>query len=198
MSPLQAVRKTMQRRCKCHGVSGSCSIQTCWDQLADFRVVGSLLKSKYLDAIRVDYVRGELIGDDASAASLSNGRRQGRDNNNQDSTTNDLDFPKRDLVYLEKSPNYCRANNTLGTTGTAGRECLRKPRRGDIISELIGNEVSAWEHRSCKRLCTKCGLQVVKTKILVESSCNCQFQWCCNVKCDKCRKEMTKYTCAYS
>ena len=197
MSPLQAVRKTMQRRCKCHGVSGSCSIQTCWDQLADFRVVGSLLKSKYLDAIRVDYVRGELIGDDASAASLSNGRRQGRDNN-QDSTTNDLDFPKRDLVYLEKSPNYCRANNTLGTTGTAGRECLRKPRRGDIISELIGNEVSAWEHRSCKRLCTKCGLQVVKTKILVESSCNCQFQWCCNVKCDKCRKEMTKYTCAYS
>jgi wingless-type MMTV integration site family protein 8 len=181
----------MQRQCKCHGVSGSCSIQTCWDQLADFRVVGALLKRKYLDAIRVDYVRGELIDDDATAATLSNGRHSRDDQEGSGS----LDFPKRDLVYLERSPDYCSANSTVGTYGTAGRECLRKPRDA---SDHNGNDMEAWEHRSCKRLCTKCGLQVVKTKIVVESSCNCQFQWCCSVRCDKCKKEMTKFTCSDS
>lgn len=169
----------MQRMCKCHGVSGSCSIQTCWDQLADFRVIGSLLRKKYLDAVRVDYVRGKLLdvqtnngGEDVEAENLK----------------------KRNLVYLEKSPDYCNANATLGTRGTEGRECLRRPKDGSSSDK----ETDAWEHRSCKRLCTKCGLEVKKTKIVVESSCNCQFQWCCNVKCDKCKTEMTKYHCASS
>ena len=184
----------MQRRCKCHGVSGSCSVQTCWDQLADFKVVGALLKQKYLDAIRVDYVRGELIGDETAAAAQLFYSRHTRD---EQKISNHLDFPKRELVYLEKSPNYCHANSTIGTHGTAGRECLRKPRES---SELLGNagvQVN-WEHSSCKRLCTKCGLQVIRTKIIVESRCNCQFEWCCSVKCDKCRKEVTRYMCSDS
>lgn len=44
---LQAVYNLANVACKCHGVSGSCSLKTCWLQLADFRQVGEFLKEKY-------------------------------------------------------------------------------------------------------------------------------------------------------
>ncbi|XP_072051585.1 protein Wnt-8b-like [Amphiura filiformis] len=175
----KVVRKNMQRRCKCHGVSGSCSVQTCWDQLADFRVIGSILKKKYLDAVRVNYVRGQLINGKVASRTVEG-------ENSEDSTL----LKKTNLVYLEKSPDYCDANSTIGTRGTEGRECLRSPKDDASVDEL-----ASWEHHSCKRLCTKCGLRVTRTKIVVESRCNCQFQWCCNVRCDTCKSEKTVYAC---
>lgn len=47
LSLLQAVYNLANVACKCHGVSGSCSLKTCWLQLADFRQVGEFLKEKY-------------------------------------------------------------------------------------------------------------------------------------------------------
>ena len=45
--PWQAVYNNANVACKCHGVSGSCSLKTCWLQLADFRRIGEFLKEKY-------------------------------------------------------------------------------------------------------------------------------------------------------
>lgn len=42
LSHTQAVIKSSKVTCKCHGVSGSCSLITCWQQLASFREIGKI------------------------------------------------------------------------------------------------------------------------------------------------------------
>ena len=36
---LQLLERNMKVECKCHGVSGSCELKTCWRSLASFRMV---------------------------------------------------------------------------------------------------------------------------------------------------------------
>ncbi|XP_023611518.1 protein Wnt-5a [Myotis lucifugus] len=88
--------------CKCHGVSGSCSLKTCWLQLADFRKVGDALKEKY----------------DSAAAMRLNGRgKLVQVNSRFNSPTT------QDLVYIDPSPDYCVRNESTGSLGTQGRLC---------------------------------------------------------------------------
>ncbi|XP_033885773.1 protein Wnt-8b-like [Acipenser ruthenus] len=164
----KAVKGTMKRTCKCHGVSGSCTTQTCWLQLPEFREVGNYLKEKYHKALKVDLFKG------AGNSAASRGAIA------ETFST----ISKKELVHLEDSPDYCLENKTLGLQGTEGRECVKK-----------GKNLSKWEKRSCKRLCGECGLAVEERKADMVSSCNCKFHWCCAVKCEQCRKTITKYFC---
>ena len=93
----------MKVTCKCHGVSGSCSLITCWQQLAPFRKVGDHLEKRYDDATRVKTTR--------------QGRLRVRRKVNNVPTANDL-------VFLHRSPNYCHANDTIGSLGKLGFICL--------------------------------------------------------------------------
>ena len=43
----------MKVQCKCHGVSGSCEVKTCWRSIPAFREVGDILKDKYNGATEV-------------------------------------------------------------------------------------------------------------------------------------------------
>ncbi|XP_072398471.1 protein Wnt-5b-like [Diabrotica undecimpunctata] len=100
----RAVIKKSKVTCKCHGVSGSCSLITCWQQLATFREVGDYLRDKYDGATEVRVNR--------------RGRLQLRDPQ--------VTIPTAyDLVYLEDSPNYCIKDNITGSLGTQGRACNR-------------------------------------------------------------------------
>ncbi|KAK3540511.1 hypothetical protein QTP70_032467 [Hemibagrus guttatus] len=88
--------------CKCHGVSGSCSLKTCWLQLADFRKVGDALKEKYDSAVAMKInTRGKLV--------------QVHSKFNPPTS--------HDLVYVEPSPDYCVQNHSTGSLGTQGRLC---------------------------------------------------------------------------
>ncbi|CAH1246626.1 WNT8A [Branchiostoma lanceolatum] len=162
---VRAVRQTMKRVCKCHGVSGSCTTKTCWLQLADFRAIGVFLKKKYKKADKVDYVRGQLTENNSASSKRNTGL-------------------KKDMVFLEDSPDYCRQNLTVGSRGTLGRECLRG-----------GKNLDKYEKKSCKRLCKDCGYVPKRITTEVTSSCNCKFHWCCSVKCSQCTKTVTKYIC---
>lgn len=43
----QIVKNLLRTDCKCHGVSGSCAMKTCWKSLPTFRAVGDVLMKKY-------------------------------------------------------------------------------------------------------------------------------------------------------
>jgi hypothetical protein len=49
----QHIKREMERDCKCHGMSGSCTIKTCWMRLPVFRKVGDILKDRFDGASRV-------------------------------------------------------------------------------------------------------------------------------------------------
>lgn len=164
----QAVKGTMKRTCKCHGVSGSCTTQTCWLQLPEFREVGTYLKERYHKALKVDLLQG--VGNSAASRGAI--------------AETFSSISKKELVHLEDSPDYCLENKTLGLLGTEGRECLKR-----------GKALSKWEKRSCRRLCGDCGLAVEERRAEMVSSCNCKFHWCCAVRCEQCRKRVTKYFC---
>ncbi|KAG8438496.1 hypothetical protein GDO86_004894 [Hymenochirus boettgeri] len=98
----RAVYKLADVACKCHGVSGSCSLKTCWLQLADFRKVGEYLKEKY---------------DSAASMRLNKKNKLEQVNQRFNQPT------AEDLIYLDPSPDYCLQNETTGSLGTHGRQC---------------------------------------------------------------------------
>lgn len=98
----------MVRKCKCHGISGSCAMQTCWTKISNFHEVGNYLKRAYRKAVQIESNRP---GEQQSI----------------------LDTATWKLVYLQDSPNYCLpVSSNLNSTGTLGRECSM--RKGPDVS----------------------------------------------------------------
>ncbi|KAJ8382019.1 hypothetical protein SKAU_G00027970 [Synaphobranchus kaupii] len=128
----QAVYNLANVACKCHGVSGSCSLKTCWLQLADFRRVGEFLKEKY-----------------DSAAAMRIGRK-----GKLEQVNNRFNTPTpEDLVYIDPSPDYCLRNETTGSLGTQGRLC-NKTSEGMDGCELMCcgrgyDQFKTYQHERC-------------------------------------------------
>ncbi|KAK7922560.1 hypothetical protein WMY93_009462 [Mugilogobius chulae] len=166
-----AVKATMKRVCRCHGMSESCSVKTCWMQLSDFRDIGNYLKNKHNQAQKLDTDKKRM--------------RAGNSADNRGAIMDALrSIAPTELIYLEDSPDYCRRNSSMGLYGTEGRECLTH-----------GEGLTQWETRSCRRLCHECGLGVQERRVEVVSSCNCKFHWCCQVNCDRCAHVVVKHVC---
>ncbi|XP_071527166.1 protein Wnt-7b-like isoform X2 [Panulirus ornatus] len=113
----RAVKKTLWTECKCHGVSGSCTMKTCWRTLPPFTAVGRHLLRKYNKAKFVVVHRNRRRS--SPFLRLQKSQRRARQ-------------PRRShLVYLQKSPNYCEMNPATGSLGTVGRRCNRTSRGTD-------------------------------------------------------------------
>nr|ALL53298.1 Wnt16 ligand [Thamnocephalus platyurus] len=99
----KAISNLMRMQCRCHGVSGSCEMKTCWRTLPPFNEVGDILKQKYEHAIQV----------------------AGRNNEKllQKKKRHITPLSKSDLVHIHKSPNYCVEDIKKGVLGTSGRVC---------------------------------------------------------------------------
>ncbi|XP_013064023.2 protein Wnt-7b-like isoform X1 [Biomphalaria glabrata] len=108
----KAVKDNMSTDCKCHGVSGSCTVKTCWTTLPPFRKIGDALKKRYKKAKLVaSYVGGRSR--QPISLILKRSKRPHRK-------------PRRShLVFLIPSPNYCDYDESVRSLGTKGRSCNR-------------------------------------------------------------------------
>ncbi|XP_005997372.1 protein Wnt-7b-like [Latimeria chalumnae] len=111
------LEQSMRMECKCHGVSGSCTMKTCWVMLPIFRELGFNLKSKYLQAVAVEPMRG---------------RRQRQPTFLKLKKVHGFRKPSdSDLVYVDRSPSFCEEDPSTGSMGTRGRMCNRTSAQGD-------------------------------------------------------------------
>ncbi|XP_028163623.1 protein Wnt-10a [Ostrinia furnacalis] len=150
----------MEVRCKCHGLSGSCQLRTCWRATPDFRVVASTIKRQYRKALMV--AQEELN----NGLSVLRGRPRGRRKSRAKPA------PKTSLLFFEKSPSFCDADPKTDSAGTSGRVCRmgRTSRAG-----------------SCDLLCCGRGHALLRKSSI--KPCNCTFHWCCRVDCQRCKDE---------
>lgn len=156
----------MRLECKCHGVSGSCTTKTCWTTLPKFRELGYILKEKYAQAVHVEPVKASR-----------NKRPKFLKIKKTYSYQKPLDT---DLVYIDKSPNYCEADHVTGSLGTKGRVCNKT-----MVQHISG----------CDLMC--CGRGYNTHQYSRVWQCNCKFLWCCYVKCNTCSERTEVYTCKW-
>ncbi|XP_049871476.1 protein Wnt-1 [Pectinophora gossypiella] len=173
------VQTEMRQECKCHGMSGSCTVKTCWMRLPSFRSVGDSLKDRFDGASRVMMHNADIEAP-AQRNDAAPHRVPRRDRYRFQLRPHNPDHKSpgaKDLVYLEPSPGFCEKNPRLGIPGTHGRAC------NDTSIGVDG----------CDLMC--CGRGYRTETMFVVERCNCTFHWCCEVKCKLCRTEKVVHTC---
>jgi len=98
--------QSMTTQCKCHGVSGSCTVKTCWRALADVRTVARRIYHGYVRAVEVHSRRPR----GSNQRRLLPVAHTGRTN-----------FSDDDLLFYTQSPDYCHPEPLLGSPGTTNR-----------------------------------------------------------------------------
>lgn len=84
---------------------------------------------------------------------------------------------KDELVYVEDSPSYCRKKERHHSLGTVGRQC----------------NATATNEGSCDKLCCGRGYKTERKNVI--KKCECNFVWCCDVKCKTCSQVVNINTC---
>lgn len=98
------MKSKMELICKCHGVSGSCTIKVCWRKMKPFKEVGEMLAARFDGATQVKIIE---TGGKKQNGKKNNKRRQRR----MRPTQKNVKRPsKMDLVFLEESPDFCFKN----------------------------------------------------------------------------------------
>ncbi|XP_076822536.1 protein Wnt-6-like isoform X1 [Clavelina lepadiformis] len=198
-----AIKKYQKRRCKCHGLCGSCTMWTCWDRMPRFQEVGRRLRQRYGYAIRVResndgqslepvkryekrmMKRRPLI---RRARSVKKRRKKKRKRSRNPTSRKplgvrrnqyrrlrrELKIGPEDLIFVQNSPNFCNRSKKQGSLGTQGRICDPSKRRG------IG---------SCNYMC--CGRRLRRE--VVTEKCNCKLQKSLNLVCQECVRK--RYRC---
>ncbi|KAL1494683.1 hypothetical protein ABEB36_010247 [Hypothenemus hampei] len=146
-----AIKNDMKKECKCHGLSGSCTLKSCINKMPNFRKIGHTLKQRFDGAAKV------IPGNDGKSF-MPEGAT--------------IKYPSRsDLVYSEESSNFCNPNSTLGSFGTQGRKCnetspgedgcaiLCCGRGSRSVKEVVQKSCRCEFHFCCDVKCDTCNEQ---------------------------------------
>uniref|UniRef100_T1E100 Protein Wnt n=1 Tax=Dendrocoelum lacteum TaxID=27895 RepID=T1E100_9PLAT len=101
---LEIMKRSWKSKCKCHGVSGSCTNQVCFRQLRrlDDDILLMKLKNQYLAAKYVTAERNGILYTDPK---------------------NKIGLEDTELAFMEHSSDYCDPEPKVGSVGTVNRQC---------------------------------------------------------------------------
>ncbi|KAK3912646.1 Protein Wnt-11b-2 [Frankliniella fusca] len=159
----RAVESSEVTQCKCHGVSGSCNIKTCWRALPRLGDIGLRLQRRFAAAVEV-VPRGRHGGAGrrlVPAPAPAPGPAPTR-------TVTPRAYSQDDLIFLAASPDYCLPDPRTGSRGTRGRAC----------------NASSTGTDGCDSMCCGRGHRTVAVQRV--ERCHCKYYWCCYVKCSTC------------
>jgi len=141
---MQVVSET-STECICHGLSGSCSVKTCFKSVADIEEIGKKLLSQYDVAKHVKDNGSKLVPFIDGVPALSSS----------------------ELAYCEFSPNFCQRNFTYGIYGSSGRQCW-KDRSGPSSCAILccGNPVIQKQVKKVEEVCEFVWCCEVKCRIV--------------------------------
>lgn len=131
-----AVLDNMKTKCKCTGVSGSCTMRTCWKTVPEFKEVGTILMENYEYAVLI----------------RASNRNRGKIRPRKTKTVKQYEF-QRNLVYYEPSPSYCNRDDSKDIAGTKGRMCKVDSLGSDNCDTLCCSRGYNRIHATIKRRC---------------------------------------------
>lgn len=152
-------------RCVCHGVSGSCSVKTCTTIIPSIFDIGDIMRAKYERASRVNMRRQN---GELVIRTVEQDGREGR-----------APLPT-DLVYHSLPTNHCLDNPDY----TTSRFCLPRANLTSVLGKF---------YPPCEDFC--CNGEYSSAEKTVAKSCNCYFEFCCDLKCNSCDTSYTEYIC---
>ncbi|XP_076058535.1 protein Wnt-7b-like [Oratosquilla oratoria] len=179
----EVINRLMKMKCRCHGVSGSCELKTCWRSIPAFTEIGDYLKKKYDSSVQFFLSQVTRKGTrhrnekNVRIVTVRKSRRRKTRRRKRRSRRPRLPVRKVDLVHIHKSPNYCIPDMKRGILGTQGRYCNKTSHGPD----------------SCDLLC--CGRGYNTQVVQYVERCHCRFVWCCFVKCKTCVTNVDVHTC---
>ena len=149
------MRRKVQKVCKCHGISGACTTQTCWKQLGPFHQIGDDLKQKYERAEQV--ILANRADGENELVRRRHPRREGKGPPESPAPPG-----AGDLVYEMTSPDFCTPSKY--SAGTGGRDCdkfrtcdsLCCGRGYNIRSIMVTRACKCRFHWCCDVICQRC------------------------------------------
>ncbi|XP_077539005.1 protein Wnt-7b-like isoform X3 [Haemaphysalis longicornis] len=211
----KAVKFTLLTECKCHGVSGSCSLKTCWKRLPPFSHVGDYLVERYRRAKRTlpyygrsraaldpnrrrpvhlklheKHLRPPTAARAATTGSPSSRRRASSKTTSgalfDDPTDSSYELPWADIVVQPKP-------RDLVFLEDSPNYCVRDAERGSAGTAGRLCNVTSPGPDNCRFLC--CGRGYETRYRTRTNQCHCKFHWCCFVRCDTCAEKVRENTC---
>ena len=163
------------KACKCLGISGSCTLQSCPQKFPEFTTLGKDVLTIYRnhtchihsDSLHQSSGDNPILQSDTPGVVLSAMQQCSHEETN------------RHLLFLDHSPNYCIRSETVGSLGTSGREC----------------DPHSTGSNSCDYLCTQCGRSHVSITQVYHETCYCEFTFCCDIHCHKCPRTKDIHVC---
>lgn len=173
--------------CKCHGVSGSCTVKSCWKVLGPFENITKIIRRKYRSAVKLTDERpsSSFRGTPATTAGLQIHQKMNYEHmlGVRSSKRNDR-YIRRQLVYKLDDLDVC----AVPGHDVAGRMCAPF-----FVRESGSNRSTRKRNRSsCTALC--CGRGYYARWDMIVQPVNCKTQHFV-INCDKSIQRVIRYYC---